>query len=194
MTIFSLLKLKLVYYSWFFLYCERFVLIEWQMIQLTPLHREYKIFKKMICFLTCCMTKLFSTWICFFLKTAESCVFATVSPSYTKGYGQRAGSTHPTGMHSCFVTKFNEFSESPCRKTLLFVPPTLVRICSADIPAFSETSNANHFSYNLWFQQFFLPQTKIYFRPVPSNFQNVLCVFNYSYFRSNLLQLCSLEK
>ena len=26
-------------------------------------------------------------------------------PQYMLGYGQQAGGTHPTGMHSCFVTK-----------------------------------------------------------------------------------------
>ena len=27
-------------------------------------------------------------------------------PSNTTGYGQRAGSTHPTGMHSCLLNVF----------------------------------------------------------------------------------------
>ena len=30
----------------------------------------------------------------------------TPRPSDTTGYGQRAGGTHPTGIHSCFVVVF----------------------------------------------------------------------------------------
>ena len=31
------------------------------------------------------------------------CIHGSLHPGDTTGYGQRAGGTHPTGMHSCLV-------------------------------------------------------------------------------------------
>ena len=42
-------------------------------------------------------------------ESASKGVGQTPPPSDTTGYGQRAGGTHPTGMHSCFGHKLTKF-------------------------------------------------------------------------------------